>query len=231
MPPIEVQSEIVKILDNFAELTAELTARNKQYEYYRDALLNQKRIITNDYKLCDVAKIKNGKDYKHLTEGEYPVYGSGGIMNYVSDFAYDKPSVLIPRKGSLSNVYYVDDPFWNVDTIFYTQIDESKVCPKYFYHLLTNMHLENLNKAGGVPSLTQSILNKIDLRLPDLATQEKIVDTLDNFENICNDLNIGLPAEIDARQKQYEYFRDMLLSFAETGKLPQVDNERERESN
>ena len=77
--------------------------------------------------LKDILIIKNGKDYKNLTEGKYPVYGSGGIMTYVSSYVYDKPSVLIPRKGSIDKLYYVEEPFWNVDTIFYTEIDEEKV--------------------------------------------------------------------------------------------------------
>lgn len=73
--------------------------------------------------LKDILKIKNGKDYKGISEGIYPVYGSGGIMTYISDYVYDKPSVLIPRKGSIDKLYYVEEPFWNVDTIFYTDID------------------------------------------------------------------------------------------------------------
>ena len=74
--------------------------------------------------LQDVLSIRNGRDYKSFGEGNYPVYGSGGIMTYVDRYAYDKPSVLIPRKGSIDKLYYVDTPFWNVDTVFYTEIDE-----------------------------------------------------------------------------------------------------------
>ena len=74
-------------------------------------------------KLENFLKIKNGGDYKHLGCGTYPVYGSGGIMTYVDSFVYDKPSVLIPRKGSIDKLYYVTEPFWNVDTVFYTDID------------------------------------------------------------------------------------------------------------
>ena len=70
-----------------------------------------------------ILKIKNGRDYKSFGEGSIPVYGSGGIMAYVDTFVYDKPTVLIPRKGSIDKLYYVDEPFWNVDTIFYTEIN------------------------------------------------------------------------------------------------------------
>ena len=69
-----------------------------------------------------VAKISNGKDHKHLENGEIPVYGSGGIMRYVNQYIYNEVSVLIPRKGSIGNIFYVDTPFWSVDTIFYTKI-------------------------------------------------------------------------------------------------------------
>ena len=108
-----------------------------------------------EYKeLAKVLVIKNGKDYKGFGSGDVPVYGSGGIMTYIDHAAYDKPSVLIPRKGSLDKLYYVDTPFWTVDTIFYTVIDTKVVEPKYIYYVLQKEHLEKLNKAGGVPSLT-----------------------------------------------------------------------------
>ena len=235
VPPLEVQREIVRVLDSFtflsAELSAELQARKKQYEYYRDQLLVPSKGEINNCVLSDVATIRNGKDYKHLSEGGYPVYGSGGVMKYVDQFVYDKPSVLSPRKGSLSNLFYLDEPFWNVDTVFYTEINENKVVPKYLYYLLKKEHLENLNKAGGVPSLTQTILNDVRLSIPSLDVQRRIVNCLDNFESICNDLNVGLPAEIEARQKQYEYYRDMLLTFAETGDImPQTDRQTDRQT-
>ena len=83
--------------------------------------------------LKEVLVIKNGSDYKKYGEGDIPVYGSGGIMTYIDTAVYDKPSVLIPRKGSLDKLYYVDVPFWTVDTIFWTDIDVTKVEPKYIY--------------------------------------------------------------------------------------------------
>ena len=82
-------------------------------------------------------------------------------MAYVSDYVYDKPSVLIPRKGSIDKLYYVEEPFWNVDTIFYTDIDITKAVPRYIYFCLQKEHLEQYNTAGGVPSLTQKVLNKV----------------------------------------------------------------------
>ena len=215
--PIEVQNEIVRILDNFteleAELKAELEARKKQYEYYRDKLL--KETNGNKTELHEFLKIKNGCDYKKLNVGKYPVYGTGGIMTYVDEYVYDKPSVLIPRKGSLDKLYYVEVPFWNVDTIFYTEIDEKKANPKYIYYCLENEHLEQYNHAGGIPSLTQKVLNRVKIPLPELEEQQKIVSILDRFDKLCNDISQGLPAEIEARRKQYEYYRDKLLNFKE----------------
>lgn len=156
-------------------------------------------------KVEEVAIIKNGRDYKHLGKGNIPVYGSGGIMTYVDAYVYNKPTVLLPRKGSLGNLFYVDTPFWNVDTIFYTEVDIQQINVKYLYYLLAKEHIENLNKAGGVPSLTQSILNKIMLPVPPLEVQEEIVRILDNFTNLA--------AELQARQEQYEYYRNKLLTF------------------
>ena len=131
--------------------------------------------------LHEVLTIKNGRDYKKFGDGDIPVYGSGGIMTYIDTAVYNKPSVLIPRKGSLDKLYYVDTPFWNVDTIFYTDIDTSMVEPKYVYYYLEGQHLERLNKAGGVPSLTQAVLNKVQLAVPPLEVQREIVHILDSF--------------------------------------------------
>lgn len=221
VPPIEVQNEIVRILDNFtkleAELEAELEARRRQYEFYRDKLLSFDT-HTHTIKwvsLGEVIKIKNGKDYKKFGYGKYPVYGSGGIIANIDNFIYDKPSVLIPRKGSLNKLYYIDEPFWVVDTIFYTEIYENLIIPKFVFYYLKMLHLEKLNLAGGVPSLTQTQLNKIKIPLPNLEKQKEIVEILDKFDALVNDLSVGLPAEINARRKQYEFYRDKLLSFDE----------------
>ena len=159
-------------------------------------------------KLEDVLKICNGSDYKKFGEGDIPVYGSGGIMTYIDTYVYDKPSVLIPRKGSLDKLYYVDVPFWTVDTIFYTKISE-EVLPKYVFYYLQSQHLERLNKAGGVPSLTQTTLNKVLIPVPPLPIQNEIVKMLDNFTELIAELT----AELMLRKKQYDFYRDSLLNF------------------
>lgn len=163
-------------------------------------------------KLGEVCRIKNGRDYKHLGEGNIPVYGSGGIMRYVDTFVYDKPTVLIPRKGSLKNLFYLDRPFWNVDTIFYTEIDTNQILPKFLYHFLTTQNLEKLNMAGGVPSLTQTVLNKLPIPLPPLSVQSRIVEILDKFTA----LEAELEAELELRKKQYQHYREQLLNFSST---------------
>lgn len=162
-------------------------------------------------RLGNIARIKNGKDHKSLSEGDIPVYGSGGIMRYVDTYAYDKPSVLIPRKGSLGNLFYVDVPFWNVDTIFYTEVDGSQVLPKFLYYFLTTVGLGEMNQAGGVLSQTQSVLNELKIPVPPLEVQREIVKVLDTFTQ----LEAELEAELEARRRQYEHYRDRLLSFKE----------------
>ncbi|HEM5171291.1 restriction endonuclease subunit S [Streptococcus suis] len=232
IPPLKIQEEIVQILDKFTEyvteLTAELTLRQKQYNYFRDYLLNfdsdssggaNNKVYQVEWKMLkDIAKLKNGKDWKSLSVGDVPVYGSGGAMGeFVSEYAYNKPTVLIPRKGSISNLFYLEKPFWNVDTIYYTEIDESQLVPRYLYYYLATIDLESMATNPTRPSLTQAILDKIPIPVPSLPIQQRIVQVLDNFDAVCNDLNIGLPKEIELRQKQYDYYREKLLTFTAEG--------------
>ena len=220
IPPREIQEKIVQILDKMTEYVTELTSRKKQYSYYRDKLLSfEDEVYQVEWKILkDVATLKNGKDWKNLPIGYIPVYGSGGEMGeFVADYSYDKPTVLIPRKGSISNLFYLEKAFWNVDTIYYTEIDETKIIPKYFYYYLTTVNLEEMSTNPTRPSLTQAILDKIKIPVPSLEIQSRIVQVLDNFDTVCNDLSIGLPKEIELRQKQYEYFREKLLTFTAEG--------------
>ena len=167
--------------------------------------------------LSSFLTIRNGSDYKQFDPGGIPVYGSGGVMAYVDTAAYDKPSVLIPRKGSIDKLYYVDTPFWNVDTIFYTEIDETIALPRYVYFCLQKEHLERLNTAGGGPSLTQAVLNKVKIPIPPLPVQAEIIRILDAFAALTEQLTDKLNAELIAVRKQYEYYRDSLLSFDSVG--------------
>lgn len=137
-------------------------------------------------------------------------------MGYVGSYSYDKPTVLIPRKGSITNIFYVETPFWNVDTIYYTDIDTSKIVPKYLYHFIKTIDLMSLDTGSGRPSLTQAILNDILIPIPcpenpkrSLEIQSEIVRILDAFTSLTAELT----AELTTRKKQYKHYRDQLLSF------------------
>ena len=161
-----------------------------------------------EYKLLrDLVRIKNGRDFKHLKQGDIPVYGSGGIISYVNEHTSKGPSVLIPRKGSLNKLYFVEGSFWNVDTIFHTEIG-GQLEPKYFYYYLQTLHLEKMSQAGGVPSLTQHILNELKIPTPPIFIQQEIVKILDQFTQ----MEAELEAELEARQHQYTYYRDILVA-------------------
>ncbi|MFC6706865.1 restriction endonuclease subunit S [Flexivirga alba] len=157
--------------------------------------------------LGDVLRIRNGKDHKALGDGDIPVYGSGGIMRYADTGAAEGPSVLIPRKGSLGNIFYVEGPFWVVDTIFRTEIDRNLLEPKFLYYQLLTMGLGDMNQAGGVPSQTQTVLNSLRIPVPPLEVQREIVKILDQFTQ----LEAELEAELEARHRQYEHYRASVL--------------------
>lgn len=135
-------------------------------------------------KLEDVCSINYGKDYRNLSKGGVPVYGTGGIMTYIDKYLYNKTSVLLPRKGSLDNVYYVEGKFWTIDTLFWTEINEEIIIPKYLFYLLSKMNLYKLNQASAIPSLSVSILNKINIKIPDIDTQKRIVNILSTWDEV-----------------------------------------------
>lgn len=129
-------------------------------------------------KISDVCKICYGKDHKQLLDGNVPAYGSGGIIRRVNKSIHEKKSVLIPRKGSLDNLFFVDPPFWTVDTLFWTDIDETKINPAFFFYQLKTLDLASKNVGTAVPSLTTSVLNDIEINLPSMDIQKKIAAIL-----------------------------------------------------
>ena len=143
-------------------------------------------------KLGDICKIKYGKDHKKLNDGSIPVYGSGGVMRHVDAVLWNKPSVLIPRKGTLGNLFYVDEPFWTVDTLFWTDIDAAQVVPKYLFYQLKTKDLASLNVGTAVPSLTTEVLNEVQIDLPSLEKQKQIVEVLG-----CIDAKIDVNAKLN----------------------------------
>ncbi len=137
------------------------------------------------YKLSDLLTIKNGKDYKHLEEGNIPVFGSGGYMLSKSSFLYDKPSILLPRKGTLSNIqYYNKGKFWTVDTCFYSIINDELCDGYYLYRYLRNLDLSRYDTGASIPSMTQKTYNKIKVFLPSLPTQQKIASILSAYDRL-----------------------------------------------
>ncbi len=152
-------------------------------EYYHKVVVSSSSTIM----LSDLAEVCYGKDHKHLKDGSYPVYGSGGIMRYCEKPLYQgKESVLIPRKGSLNNVLFVSKPFWSVDTMFYTKMRKS-FAGKYLYFWLTEQNLADMNSGSAVPSMTTDILNDIEIMYPGdevLVTFDKCLQPLfDLFES------------------------------------------------
>ncbi len=134
-------------------------------------------------KLGDCIEVKYGKDHKKLQEGNIPCYGSGGLMRYVDEKLYNKPSILIPRKGSLNNIMYQDKSFWTVDTMFWSKIDEETVFPKFLFYQLTLIDYTVLNVGSAVPSLTVPVINEIDIKLPPLPEQKAIAEVLSSLDD------------------------------------------------
>lgn len=138
--------------------------------------------------LRDVLDVKYGKDHKHLNIGNIPVYGSGGVMRFVDTAIYQKESILIPRKGTLSNLFYINKPFWSVDTMFFTQI-KLRNGGKYLFHQIQSLNLASMNVGTAVPSLTTEILNNIKIVIPSDEVLEKFeVLTSSLFDKIFDNL-------------------------------------------
>ena len=227
LPPIEIQSEIVRILDNFtnltAELTAELTARGIQYSYYRNKLLTF-HSDTKIVQLADIADIGTGSSNTNeaVEDGKYPFFVRSQEPLRKNDFEYDETAIITAGDGvGVGKVYhYIEGRYALHQRAYRIHINTPEVVPKYYFHYMKAKFLPYIQKTmfqGSVASIRRPMLNAFPVPVPSLDVQNRIVKVLDNFEKICSDLNIGLPAEIEARQKQYEYYRDKLLTFAENG--------------
>ena len=244
LPPIEVQREIVRILDNFTELTAELTAeftaRKKQYEYYRDKLLAYNYDVEL-FTISDITETSIGlatSVSQHKRENGVILLHNSDIqqnkivlhpVEYISKEFAQKNKKKVLRKGDIITVHtgdvgtsaVIDDEYDGAIgfTTITTRIkDTARVNPYFLCHYL-NSHKCKQDIASMTISdrsnLNQKSFNTIQIPVPPLEIQNRIVNVLDNFDAICSDLKIGLPAEIAARQKQYEFYRDKLLTFKE----------------
>ena len=250
LPPLSIQSEIVHILDSFtlltAELTAELTARQKQYAFYRDYLLDfsnedvTKKIPDIDcsnveYKrLGNIAIIERGKRLIRndlSQETGYPVYQNAlKPLGYYTDKNRNANSVFIIGAGAAGEIGYSYVDYWAADDCF-TFVCDDKLNQRYLYFLLMSKqaYLKNNVRKSSIPRLPRIALENMEIPVPPLSVQENIVNILDRFDKLNNDMSEGLPAEIEARKKQYEYYRDTLLSFDDKACSHIVKVERERE--
>ena len=200
VPPIEIQKQIASILSVLDDKIEQNNQINENLESQAQAIYQSMFISTHHETdrmglLSELITVKYGKDHKKLNDGIYPVYGSGGIMRYVEKPIYEKESVLIPRKGSLNNVMYVDEPFWSVDTMFYTEMKMPNAA-KYVFHFVKSKDLASLNAGSAVPSMTTDILNSMEVRIPSmerLAEFEELVAPLYRTikGNICQSASLA----------------------------------------
>ena len=264
VPPLDVQNRIVNVLDNFEKICSDLTiglpaeieARQKQYEYYRDKLLTfaengntilsraeqsraeqsraeQSRALIKllqyvfGYAVVTLEDIAENCDSmrKPVTSGkreagEYPYYGASGIVDYVKDYIFDGDYLLVSEDGanllarSTPIAFSISGKNWVNNHAHVLKFDRYET-RRFVEFYLNSIDLAPYILGGAQPKLNQKNLNRIEIPLPSQERQKYIVEILDRFDSICNDLTSGLPAEIEARQKQYEYYRDKLLSFKE----------------
>ncbi len=153
----------------------------------------------NRYTLSELVTIKYGKNQKKVLSenGNIPIYGTGGLMGYATKSLYDKPSVLIGRKGTIGKVKYVEHPFWTVDTLFYTIVNTDIVIPKYLYFVMSLIDLNNYNEGTTIPSLRTETLNRLEFDIPSLKDQELVLSYLNPIEEkikLNNKINNNLAA-------------------------------------
>ena len=235
VPPLEVQREIVHILDSFtfyiSELSAELSARREQYSFYKEQMLMFDDNVRYE-KLKDLVTFRNGKGHeKSITEnGKYIVVNSkfistnGDVRKYSEEQLcplYENDILMVmsdlPNGRALAKCYIVDENdkyTLNQRIGAFTNNDTNKIITRFLLYVL-NRNKQLLKYDNGVDQTNlrkEDILN-ISVPIPSKEVQERIVYFLDMYESICSDITIGLPGEIEARQKQYEYYRDKLLDF------------------
>lgn len=225
VPPLPVQQEIVRILDSFteliAELTAELTARRKQYEYYRDELLTFGDNVPV-VKLAEVADIGTGSSNtnEELEIGDYPFFVRSQEVRRKNTFEYDETAIITSGDGvGVGKIFhFVEGKYALHQRAYRIHITDDRILPKFYFYYMKSTFLPYIEKNSfhsSVTSIRRPMLNNFPVPIPPLEEQARIVSILDRFDALCNDLTSGLPAEIEARQKQYEYYRNKLLSFKE----------------
>ena len=228
IPPLSVQTEIVKILDALtaltSELTSELTLRRKQYEYYREKLLSEEELgkVGFEWKsLSEVANIANNarKPVKSSLRisGSTPYYGANNIQDYVEGYTHDGEFVLIAEDGSASlenySIQWAVGKFWANNHVHVVNGKE-ELNNRFLYHYLANMNFVPFLAGKERAKLTKAKLQQIPIFIPPLEEQHRIVSILDKFETLTNSITEGLPLAIEQSQKRYEYYRELLLDFS-----------------
>ena len=219
LPPLSVQQEIVRILDKFtqleAELEAELDCRKRQYEYYRNKLLiSFDESAVQWLTLDNIYKFQYGIGNKIPTiGGDYPVYGSNGIVGTHSEYnSEDAP--VIGHIGAYAGIinWAKGKHFVTYNGIICKKINDNVNAKYAYYLLLLQNFIDKANKASQ-PFISYDVLNRCIVPIPPLEEQNRIVAILDKFDTLVNSISEGLPKEIALRRKQYEYYRERLLSF------------------
>ena len=215
LPDIDTQKRIAHIiesLDNKIELNNKINENLEQQAqaFYQELFINHANPEWKQGHLSDLTIVRYGKDHKKLADGSVPVFGSGGLMRKVERPLYDKESVLIPRKGTLNNVMYINEPFWSVDTMFYTEMKFPNIA-KFVYHFLKSKDLASMNAGSAVPSMTTDILNTIEIRIPSR-------DVLATFENIVSPMYETMQHSIKESAK-LATIRDSLLPKLMSGEI------------
>ncbi|HBH9779825.1 restriction endonuclease subunit S [Escherichia coli] len=223
---LAIQSEIVRILDTFSALTAELTAelnmRKKQYNYYRDQLLSFKEDEVEGKRktLGEIMKMRAGQHISahNIIERKeesyiYPCFGGNGIRGYVKEKSHDGEHLLIGRQGALcGNVQRMKGQFYATEHAVVVSVMPG-INIDWAFHMLTAMNLNQYASKSAQPGLAVGKLQELKLFVPSIERQIYIAAILDKFDTLTNSITEGLPREIELRQKQYEYYRDLLFSF------------------
>jgi type I restriction enzyme S subunit len=219
LPPIDIQQEIVRVLDQFRalqfELEAELEARRLQYSHYREALLSLDD-STKRVKIGDVAdSVASGRNKSRNPQGDFPVYGSTGLIGYSDQLAYSGDVLLVARVGAYAGMVNAVGGDFDVsdNTLIVRTSEQWNV--RYAFHQLTHMNLNQYAVGGGQPLVTGGLIKGLEIALPPLDEQKRIASILDTFDTLVNDISIGLPAELAARRKQHEHYSDRLLTLKE----------------
>lgn len=223
VPPMEIQEEIVRILDSFSELEAELEKRQRQYKCCLNRLFEYRdSLAASQITLNDAFEMKAGQSINASmirpacsTDCTVPCYGGNGIRGYVSAPNQHEDAVLIGRQGALcGNVCYASAGFYATEHAVVVR-PKIEMNIRFAYYLLCQANLAQYKTAGAQPGLSVNRLKRVEVVVPDINEQRRIVSILDKFDALVSDLSSSIPAEIEARRKQYEYYRDKLLTFKE----------------